>query len=108
MASDPVTDFTQGQLGASATVGGRGDAHVADEDCDGGGTQGVCAIIACGSGAPCIRRVAYEEGEGRSRSGPTSIHSGVSRMPPLTQERRCMLCREDLRVWDPTVVSCRV
>ena len=39
MASDPVTDFTQGQLGASATVGGRGDAHVADEDCDGGGTQ---------------------------------------------------------------------
>ena len=53
MASDPVTDFTQGQLGASATVGGRGDAHVADEDCDGGGTQatvkqrplGVCKLL---------------------------------------------------------------
>ena len=52
---------------------------------------GVCASIACGSGAPCIIRVAYGEGEGRSRSGPTSIHSGVSRMPPLTQERRCIV-----------------
>ena len=70
--------------------------------------RGVCASISCGTRATHVRRVAYGEGEGRSRSGPTSIHSGVSRMLPLTQERRCMLCREDLRVWDSTVVPCRV
>ena len=37
MVSDPVTDFTQGRRGASATVGGRDDALVADEECVGGG-----------------------------------------------------------------------
>ena len=68
--------------------------------------RGVCASSLSGTGATLtfVRRVAYGEGEGRSRSGPTSIHSGVNRMPPLTQERRCMLCREDLFVWDSTFV----